>query len=415
MSPVFASGGRRGCVVLILDGLGDQPVEALGGRTPLEAASTPNLDSMASRGRIGLVDPLEEGVTPNTHSGVGMVFGLRPAQSGRLRRGPVEAAGAGLALRPGDIAFRANLATLEDRGGRLYVADRRSGRVTGDAAGFGKAIGEIDLGDGVTAVFRSTDQHRGALVFSGPGLSAELGDTDPGDAHAPGWLRPCRAMDEEAAFTAGKVDRFVAEAFRRLSTHPLNHERRKAGKPPVTGVITRGAGDWFEPDSELAAAGIEATLVAGCNTVSGLGRLLGLDTVREPGFTADAHTDIRGKLAAARAALERRPLAFVHIKAPDLFAHDLQPGGKRDFIERVDRELGVLRGSGAAVALTSDHTTDSNTGAHTADPVPSLFFDPVGSGKHETPVNFGEKACAAATVRRTGHEFLLEVVDYLSS
>ena len=152
MSPVSIKGqAQKRCVVLILDGLGDRPVASLGGLTPLEAASTPNLDRMASRGRFGLVDPVAAGEIPNTHSGVGLMLGLKPEQRGQLKRGPIEAAGAGLTLQRGDMAMRANLATLEDRGGRLYVTDRRAGRVTADAAGFAAVLADIDLGDRIHA------------------------------------------------------------------------------------------------------------------------------------------------------------------------------------------------------------------------------------------------------------------------
>ncbi len=185
----------------------------------------------------------------------------------------------------------------------------------------------------------------------------------------------------------------------------------------MTGVITRGAGGWFDLDDVLTQRGIQAALVAGCNTVAGLGHIFSMSVIREAGFTADENTDIRAKLNAARAALERYPLVYVHIKATDLFAHDFQPSGKRDFIERIDRAMHMLEGSGAAIALTADHTTDSNTGAHTADPVPVFFYTPSGQpGGHSHGINFGETACRAGTMQRqTGHEFLLRIADYLDS
>jgi 2,3-bisphosphoglycerate-independent phosphoglycerate mutase len=408
---------QKRCVVLILDGLGDRPVASLGGLTPLEAALTPNLDRMASRGRFGLVDPVAAGVVPNTHSGVGFMLGLKPEQREQLKRGPIEAAGAGLTLRRGDVAMRANLATVEDRAGRLFITDRRAGRVTADAAAFAPVLADIDLGDRVHAGFLPTDQHRGVLVFRGPGLDANLGDTDPGDAGAPGWLKPCDALSPGASFAAGKVDDFHRVAHERLREHPLNRQRLRQGKPPVSGVIARGAGEVIEPGSVLRDRRISAALVAGCNTVIGLGRVLGLETISQAGFTADAGTDIGGKLVAARAALERFPLVYVHIKAPDLFSHDFQPAGKRDFLQRIDRTLVKFDGCGAALAVTSDHTTDSNTGAHAADPVPALFYDPdAPAGGSARTVKFGETACRDGSMPRlSGPEFLTDIVAYLSS
>jgi 2,3-bisphosphoglycerate-independent phosphoglycerate mutase len=322
-----------------------------------------------------------------------------------------------LTLQRGDIAMRANLATLEDRGGRLYVTDRRAGRVTADAAGFAAVLADIDLGDRIHAGFLPTDQHRGVLVFRGPGLDANLGDTDPGDAGAPGWVKPCDALIPGASFTAAKVDEFHRAAHERLSEHPLNRERLRCGKPPVSGVIARGAGQVVDLGSVLREQRISAALVAGCNTVIGLGRVLGLDTISQPGFTADAGTDIGGKLLAARAALERFRLVFIHIKAPDLFSHDHQPSGKRDFLQRIDRALVELDDCGAALAVTSDHTTDSNTGAHAADPVPALFHDPEApAGGAGRTVNFGETACREGSMPRlSGPDFLSGIVAYLLS
>lgn len=407
----------RKCLVLILDGLGDLPVAALGDRTPLESAETPVFNRLAAGGLHGLVDPVAPGVIPNTHSGVGLMFGLRPEQKHLLKRGPVEAAGAGLKLNPGDVAFRANFATLEERRDRLYVSDRRAGRVTCDSAEFAGVLKEIDLGDGVMARFQATDQHRGVLVLSGPNLADRVADTDPGDGRAPGWLKTCIPLDSSSAFTAHKVNQFIKLAHERLVAHPLNRLREEAGKLPVTGVITRGAGGWFDLEDVLAERGIKAALVAGCNTVAGLGHIFSMDVIRKPEFTADEHTDIRAKLYAARAALESHPLVYVHIKAPDLFSHDFKPGGKRDFIERVDCAMDIFENSDAALALTSDHTTNSNTGSHSADPVPVLFHVPGRAAESiGEVVNFGESACRAGTLRRrSGHEFLLRIVDYLDS
>lgn len=409
-----ANGARR-CVFLILDGLGDLPVPALGGLTPLEAAATPRLDAMAAAGGYGLVDPIAPGVVPNTHTGVGLLLGLEPAHATRLARGPVEAAGAGRALRPGEIAFRANLATLERRGERFWVADRRAGRVTGDSAELAACLADVDLGDGVRATFVPTDQHRGALVLSGAGLEPAVSDTDPGDGHVPDWLQPGRALAAGSERAAEKINAFIAVSHERLSAHPVNRRRQAQGKLPATGVITRGGGAWAALDHVHAENADGAAVVAGCNTVLGLARMFGMRALSRRGFTASVDTDLEGKLEMARDALDEHALVYVHVKAPDLFSHDFQPEGKKAFIERVDRALGVLEGSGAMLALAADHSTDSNTGAHTADPVPVLLHDPL-SARPGPAVRFGESACRGGNLpRQTGHAFLRRVLDALQA
>jgi len=403
---------RQKAVILIVDGLGDLPVDALGGRTPLEAAHTPVLDSLAAGGCYGLVDPILPGEIPNTDSGVGLLLGLSPDQAGTLHRGPVEASGAGRRLQSGEIAVRANFATVEERPAGLWVTDRRAGRITTQVNELAEAIDGIDLGDGIRADFRPTDQHRGVLVLTGPGLDAAVSDTDPGDAGNPGPVLESQPLRPSAQLTADKINRFLREAHRRLEDHPVNQARQAAGRPPASGIITRGAGCWFRPANRLEEKGLRAAVVAGCNTVLGLARLFDFDTVADTAFTAALDTDLDGKVAAALAALQDHDIAYVHVKASDLCAHDRKPLAKRDFLERLDRSLAPLATAGVVVALSSDHTTDSNTGAHTADPVPSLIFDP--PGRHpasRSGLNFGEAACRQGSMPRLrSFEFLDRVL-----
>jgi 2,3-bisphosphoglycerate-independent phosphoglycerate mutase len=403
---------RQKAVILIVDGLGDLPIERLGGQTPLEAARTPVLDALAAAGCHGLVDPILPGEIPDTDSGVGLLFGLPPEQANALQRGPVEASGAGRRLREGEIAVRANFATIEEREAGLWVSDRRAGRITGHVTELAAAIDGIDLGDGIRAEFRPTDQHRGVLVLGGVGLDAAVSDTDPGDAGNPGFVLESRPLRPSASLAADKINRFLREAHQRLRDHPVNLAREAAGRPPASGVITRGAGNWFRPANRLKAQGLRAAVVAGCNTVRGLARLFDFDTVCDAAFTADLETDLDGKVTAALAALHDHEIAYVHVKASDLCAHDREPLAKRDFLERLDRALAPLATAGVVVALSSDHTTDSNTGAHTADPVPSLIFDPsettAAAGRS---VNFGEAACRQGNLPRLrSFEFLDRVL-----
>jgi len=402
-------------VILIVDGLGDLPVAGLAGQTPLEAAKTPVLDRMAAAGQYGLVDPILPGEIPNTDSGVGLLLGLPPDQADTLHRGPVEASGAGRRLGEGEIAVRANFATLEERPEGLLVTDRRAGRIIEQVEELARAIDGMDLGDGIRADFRPTDQHRGVLVLSGPGLHPAVSDTDPGDGGNPGIVLESRPLRPSAALAAAKINRFIVEAHRRLEDHPVNRARRATGKPVANGIITRGAGSAFEPVSRLEALGLRAVVVAGCNTVLGLARLFGFDTVKSPRFTAALDTDLEGKVAAALRALEDHELAYIHVKASDLCAHDRNPQAKRDFLERLDGALAPLLSAGVLVALSSDHTTDSNTGAHTADPVPSLIFDPSSAAAADdckTQVKFGEAACRQGTLPRLrSFEFLDRILQ----
>lgn len=403
--------------MLIVDGLGDLPSDELAGLTPLEAARTPNLDRLASGGWCGLVDPVSPGEIPHTDSGVGLLMGLAPGQVGLLHRGPVEAAGAGRPLLAGEVALRGNFATLEERAEGLWLTDRRAGRISEGVGELAAQLTDMDLGDGIRADFLPTDQHRGVLVLGGEGLDPAVSNTDPGDAGSPCFIAPCQALEPAATLTAEKVNRFVREAHFRLRDHEVNRDRLAAGEPPATGVITRGAGAGFQPTNELARRGLRVAVVAGCNTVLGLARLFGFATVEGDAFTAALDTDLKGKVAAALEALPQHDLVYIHVKGADLCAHDRQPAGKRDFLERLDEALEPLTGAGIVVGLSADHTTDSNTGAHTADPVPSLLFDPeTPAPATETRLNFGEAACrthSGPCLR--SHELLGRVLEMLGA
>jgi len=408
---------HRKCVVLIIDGLGDLPVSGLDDQTPLEAANTPVLNRLAASGLYGLVDPIGRGEVPNTHSGCGLLLGVLPGETSRIRRGPVEASGVGLALGPGDIAMRANFATLEDHAEGLLVADRRAGRITSGTDQLAAVLTDIDLGEGVTASLQSTDQHRGVLVLSGPGLDQAVSDTDPGDHGGTALVQTCVPKRAAAEKTAEKINLFIAEAHHRLNKHPVNEERVRNGKLPANGVLTRGAGGMFGLETVFQLTGLNVAVVAGCNTVIGLARILGFEVVTDSRFTAAFDTDLDAKMRAVVAALESNQFVYLHVKAPDLFAHDLDPVAKRDFLERLDKSLQILSGSGAIIALAADHTTDSNTGVHTADPVPSLIYDPMQApGEEPIPVNFGEAACRNGNMsRRRSHDFLLQLVSMIEN
>ena len=403
--------GHQKCVFLILDGLGDLPAPVLSGRTPLEDAETPIMNGLAAAGRLGLVDPIGPGIVPNTHSGCGALMGVVPEQLGRLHRGPVEASGAGYTLHPGDVAARANFATLEDQEGGLAIRDRRAGRIDSDTQELAAALQNLDLGDGIIAHLQSTDQHRCVLVLSGPGLDPAISDTDPGDRGMTAWVKTCTPYTAEATLTARKINRFVELAHEILDAHPVNIARIEAGLMPANGVITRGAGGGFSLDNVVLERGVGAAMVTGCNTVVGLARTVGYEVRTDPRFTAAADTDLQGKMDAALSALDDYDLVYVHIKAPDLFAHDHQPEQKRDFLQDVDKVLATLKNAGVMIALAADHSTDCNSGSHTADPVPALLYVPSDPRSHPQPVNFGETACAAGNMpRQTSHELLLRVL-----
>lgn len=394
----------------ILDGLGDLPVAGLSGKTPLEAADTPNMDKLASCGIFGMMNPVLPGVPTDTHTGIALLLGVPPESVSRLRRGPLEAAGADVNFEAGDIAVRCNFATLESCGEELIIRDRRAGRISApDTTALAEVLHNLDLGDGVTGSLFPATQHRAVLRLSGPGISDAISDSDPrhGDPMYLRSVQPLLPQDPDSRRTAAAMNRFSRIAFKKLSGHPLNARRKAQSKPEANGIICRGAGAVSELKTVLHELHLKVAIVTGSCTVVGLGRILGYPVFTSPGFTALADTDIRGKISTALGLLQNHDLVFVHLKAPDICAHDFDAEGKKNFIERFDRALCGVPTEQLAIGLTADHTTDSNSGEHTKDPVPSLLYTPPGkacSVRHP----FGEDTCRQGPLGTVSADLFLQ-------
>lgn len=398
-------------LLMIIDGLADRPIRALGGRTPLQAAHTPHLDRLAREGQVGLADPVAPGVVPDTAAGTLALFGQSPLA---LQRGPVEALGAGLKMRPGDVALRANFATIDAHGN---VRDRRAGRIRDDTEQLAASLDRMPLPaefeGSVTVRVRAATEHRLAIVLKGEGLSPAITGSDPGDGAAPGpaLIPSPKDPGDPRAVTTARVLCLVELAARKiLAAHPINMRRVQEGLPAANAILTRGAGRIHRLIS-LEDAGLPLRLccVGGDRTVLGLAEWLGATIVSRPEFTANLDTDLECKFKLAREALEHFDLISMHLKGADIAAHDQRPDLKVDFLERVDVELGRLLESCAdrklRVAVGSDHATLSESGQHGADPLPVLIW---GAGIDADAVQtFDEHAAAGGSLHRFPLQALL--------
>jgi len=408
---------RHKGVLVILDGLGDRPIPALGGRTPLEAAATATLDRLAKDGLCGLVDPLSPGVPVDTATGTGLLLGAPPEAIAGLSRGPVEAMGVGLEIAPGDVALRCNFASVVRVEGGLQIVDRRAGRIRTSTDALADALEGVDLGGGIVATLKPATQHRAVLRLSGQGLSAAIGDTDPGVVPLPAMVLRSKARhrgDPRASRTARAVNTFVEEAFDRLREHPVNRQRKAEGKPEANAVITRGAGPPTTARSIVEQLGLSAAVVAGESTVLGLAGLFEMTGVSDPRFTGLPDSDVPAKVDASIQALEDHDLVFLHIKGTDTCSHDLNPEGKRDFIEVIDRAIAPLLERGLVVGVTGDHSSDCSTGSHSGDPVPALLHTP--GGRVDAVERFGESDCARGALGRlTSTDYLMSFLDAMGA
>jgi len=404
-------------LIIILDGLGDRPCIKLSGATPLEAACTPHLDQLASEGLCGLVDPLAPGIPVSTHTGTGIMLGLIPADAIKLSRGPVEAAGIGLTMMPGDVTVRCNFATLKNENNQLTVVDRRAGRISKGTDQLAATLQNIAVGEGITATLKPATQHRAVLKLSGTDLSAAITDTDPDETCNQGKALQCKPLDSNNAAairTANAINRFITEAHKRLENHPINLQRKKQGQPAANGIITRGAGMLHKNRNIINYLQLKAALIAGESSVCGLGKLFGYTVITKSEFTALANTDLTAKITATQKALENHDIVFLHIKAPDICAHDLMPAEKKEFLEHLDNALSPLLRTDLVIGISGDHSTNSTQGNHCADPVPSLLHYP--ETRRDNCLAFGETDCMQGGLGRiTGNGFIMSALDAMGA
>ena len=389
-------------LVLFIDGLADRPVKALGGKTPLQAAHTPTFDRLAKEGQVGQVDAIEPGTVADTAAGSLALFGQPPRL---LARGPIEAIGAGLDLRPSDVALRANFATLDGQG---RILDRRAGRLREESPRLAAMLDGMVLEDEegqIEVRVAAGTEHRLAVVLRGEGLSASILGSDPEEGaigRPPNVPRAIDPAQPAAQRTARLLARFEEKARELLASHPVNVARRRSGQPPASALLTRGAGRLQRlVPLEVEGVPLALTCIAGDRTVLGIAALLGARTLIEESMTGNLDTNLEAKFRAAAIALATSDLVVVHVKGADIASHDLKPQAKVAFLEKLDAALGKLLESFAGrlrVAITCDHATLSETGNHAADPLPLLLW---GEGFPADKINhFDEKAVAGGTLGR---------------
>jgi 2,3-bisphosphoglycerate-independent phosphoglycerate mutase len=408
-----------------LDGLGDDPVPALGDRTPLEAARTPFLDALAAQGRTGTVVTVGPGIAPESDIAVFAILGYDP-RGEHPGRGVVEAVGAGMDFRDGDLAHRVNFATAD----WPRIVDRRVGRdlSSDEARALAAEVNEKLKLPRATFELRSTVEHRGVLVIrseEGP-LSAEVTNTDPayrkegslGVALETFELEVARCKpleDTDAARRAAELtNAFVEGAAKILDASEVNAERRRKGKLPANLVLTRDGGDHvpkLQPIRERFGP------AWGCfvemPVERGIAVLLGMEPVDAPRLAAEP--DYARWAALAGEALAGFDALYVHIKGPDVPAHDGRAEDKRDVIEVIDRAffgevLPQIDGNRTIVAVTADHSTSCVRKAHTAEPVPLLVSG--GPVQPDGSTSFGERASAAGSL---GHLRGVDIVPRLAA
>jgi 2,3-bisphosphoglycerate-independent phosphoglycerate mutase len=356
-------------LLIVLDGASDRPV---GGTTPLAHAVTPNLDALAFGGINGIMDTIAPGIRPGSDTSHLALLGYDPYKY-YTGRGPFEAAGVGIDVKGGDIAFRCNFATVETG----KVTDRRAGRIE-DTDPLAKAINEKVKVPGVEIIFKRSTGHRAALVLRGKGLSAAITDTDPKKEGLP--IKECHATDDspEAKRTAEIVNSISKQVLGAIDQNPVNVERRKQGLPAGNVILIRGAGEVPHIPPFPERHGMKAAVVANAGLIIGIGKMCGLDYLPVGGMEEmDPIQRIGAKVARTLEALQTHDFVLLNIKGADEAGHDGDFEKKAAFIAAVDDAFAPLKNlKDTLIIITVDHSTPVSLKDHSADPVPVLMHGP---------------------------------------
>ncbi len=393
------------CLLLICDGMADRPVKTLKARTPLEAASTKNLDALAKAGICGIVDTIAPGIRPGSDTAHLAILGYDPVTS-YTGRGPFEAAGVGLEVTAGEIAFRCNFATVDEKG---LVVDRRAGRISEGTEELAEAVNGIEL-PGIDIRFKASTGHRSALVLSGEGLSHNVSESDPHEEGVkPHTVKP---LDDslEARRTADVLNRFILECRRVLAGHPVNVKRIQEGMRPANTLLLRGVGVAPSLASFSEKYGLSAGCIATMALVRGVSRFCGLDVLG-----ADAEASISGLVKMALDATSEYDFVLLNIKAADDATHDGDAEKKTAVIEEIDRAAAGLLDFTTEnyLAVLSDHTSSISRRDHTGDPVPILIAGP--EVRTDDTAVFSERAAAKGGLSRIrGQDIMNILVDLMN-
>ncbi len=353
--------------------MADRPLEDLGFKTPLEEAATPNMDKLAETGICGIMDPIKPGIRAGSDTSHISILGYDPYEV-YTGRGPFEAAGVGVDVLEGDIAFRCNFSTANEEG---IITDRRAGRIRERTYELSDTINSMDIED-VKVIFKESTGHRAVLVLRGEGLSDKVSAADP-KYDGKKWTK-VEPLDQtpEASKTAAILNEVVKKSYHLLKDHPLNLERIENGENPANIILPRGAGAVPHVQAFSDKYGLKAACIAETGLIKGIGIITGMDIIDIEGATGGVDTNLdniaQGILDTASKDYD---FLLINIDGADEAGHDGNVREKLEFIQKADQVVGKLRAlEDIYFILTADHSTPISVMDHTGDPVPLIINGP---------------------------------------
>lgn len=371
-------------LIILGDGMSDHKVAGLGGKTPLEYASTPHFDFLASQGRCGLLQTVPEGFSPGSEVANTAILGydLNEVYEGR---GPLEAASIGYEMQPGDMAMRCNILTLTHDGN---IANHHGGHLTTEE---GRELIEMldrELGD-ERVKFIPGIQYRHLLIIKGGNkhISANPPHDHPGEPWRPLLVKPDGDVTEEGRMTpeetADLLNSLIERSQELLDNHPINLRRKAEGRLTANSIWPWSAG--YRPSmltlQQMYPQVKTGAVITAVDLIRGIGRYAGLRSIEVEGATGLADTNYEGKCKAAIEALRTDDFVFLHVEATDEAGHDGDVELKVKATEYLDKrvvgpiiEEVMTWDEPVAIALLPDHATPVELRVHKGEPVPFAIW-----------------------------------------
>ncbi len=376
-------------VYVLLDGVGDLPHPDLKGKTPLEAAVTPNLDKLTKNGLMGEVISVGKGIAPESDIAVFNMLGYKFQHEDYVGRGVIEAIGVGIDFKDGDLALRGNFATLNDD---EVIIDRRAGRSIEreDVSAIAKEVEQNTRFSvpNTSVVVAPTIGHRVTVRIrcERQSLSSYITNTDPAYSRISGMgiakavtdfmkIEKCLPLNDssEANLTAKLVNEFTEQSLSIMKRSEVNHRRKANHKKLLSSILLRDAGNRYpvvKPINDLHS--MNFSCIVDMPVELGISEVLKMKA-----FSAGGLTDYEEKARVAAKAMETQNAIYVHLKGPDEFGHDGDALGKTKNIEEIDRRffgnlLNSIDTKKVSVIVSADHSTPCINKGHSDDPVPIL-------------------------------------------
>lgn len=390
-------------IVVLGDGMSDEPVEQLGGKTPLEQAATPMLDTLASRGELGMVQNVPSGMSPGSDVANLSVLGYDPAVS-YSGRSPLEALSVGVEMEPDDMVFRCNLVTLteEEPYPEKTILDHSSGEIsTADADILMDAIREAFNSE--TFQFYTGTSYRHIMIWK----HGQLARLEPPHDHLTQVIGPylpdCAPLRD-----------MMEKSYAILNSHPLNVKRAGEGKHKANSLWYWGAGTRPKLQSFQEKTGLKGAMISAVDLLKGIAVGSGMQVCHVEGATGSIDTNWEGKAQAAIDALLKDgcDFAYIHVEAPDEMAHQGLTEEKVRSIEYLDsRIIGPVckameeAGEDYRMLILPDHPNLLRLRTHTGEPVPYLLYDSTRQRKAAARYTEAE-AAAAGNFQPEGHRLM---------